>query len=122
MTCTRFVVTTLVACLLAGSGTAEVTTREETRAGRKLMVLENERIRLGVLPDPGGTVIEFIDKQTGVNFVAGGDKVLEGKLGWGWKDYYWLEELAQLGKGVFALPYKGEFRAGPGLQVHFRQL
>lgn len=119
MTCTRFVVTTLVACLLAGSGTAEVTTREETRAGRKLMVLENERIRLGVLPDPGGTVIEFIDKQTGVNFVAGGDKVLEGKLGWGWKDYYWLEELAQLGKGVFALPYKGEFRAGPGYKSIF---
>lgn len=104
-------------CLLAGVCRAEVTTREATVEGRRQLILENDRVRLVVLPDPGGTVIEFVNKKTGVNFVAGADKVLAGKLGWGWKDYYWLEALDQLGKSVYSLPYKGEFRTGPGYKA-----
>ena len=93
---------------------SEVTTREESVENRKRMVLENDAVRMVVVPDPGGTVIEFVNKKTNTNFVAGGDNVLKGRLGYGWKDYYWLEALDQMGKGIYALPYKGEFRSGPG--------
>lgn len=93
---------------------AEVAAREEQAEGRRLMVLENAHVRLAVLPDPGATVVEFINKKTGHNFVAGGDKVLAGRLGWGWKDYYTLEALDQFGKSVYSLPYTCEFRDAPG--------
>ncbi len=96
------------------SAQAKATAREDTVENRRRMILENDAVRLTVLPDPGGTVIEFTDKRTGVNYVAGGDNVLKGRLGWGWKDYYWLESLDQLGRGVMGLPYKGEFRDVPG--------
>ncbi|OQA74523.1 MAG: hypothetical protein BWY31_04764 [Lentisphaerae bacterium ADurb.Bin242] len=93
---------------------AEVAAREEQAEGRRLMVLENAHVRLAVLPDPGATVVEFINKKTGHNFVAGGDKVLAGRLGWGWEDYYTLEALDQFGKSVYSLPYTCEFRDAPG--------
>jgi hypothetical protein len=109
----------LAGTLAAGRAQAGVSAREEVVEGRKLMILENDLVRLGVLPDPGGTVIEFINKKTGVNFVAGRDKVLKGRLGWGWKDFYSLENPEQFGKVVFSLPYKGEFRKGPGYQSIF---
>ncbi len=95
-------------------GNAAPEQREETIDGHRVLVLENQHIRMKVLPDPGGTVIEFLQKQTGVNHVYGGDFVLKGRLGFGWKDYYWLEAFDKLGKGVYSLPYAAEFRSGPG--------
>lgn len=110
----RTVWAVLTAALVVGAAHAQVTMKDDTIGGRKAMVLENAFVRLAVLPDPGGTVVEFIHKKTGTNFVAGGDNVLQGRLGWGWKDYYWLQAPEQFGKGVYSLPYKGEFRSGPG--------
>jgi len=57
-----------------------------------------------VLPDPGGTVVDFIHKLTNTNFVAGGDKVSAGRLGFGWKALFALEGVDQLGKRAYALP------------------
>jgi hypothetical protein len=93
---------------------AATVTREETINSRRVMVMENDHIRMAVVPDPGGTVVEFIHKPTGTNHVFGGQKVLSGSLGSGWKDLYWLEDLEHKGKGVFTLPYDAEFRSGPG--------
>jgi hypothetical protein len=100
-------------CLLAPASRAAVTAREETAGVRRLMVLENDQVRLAVAPDPGGTVVSFVHKASGTEFVYGGSNVLAGKLGGGWKDYYALEALDQFGKGVYGLPYKGEFRDRP---------
>jgi hypothetical protein len=105
--------------LVAGRTLAGVSTREETVGDRKQMVMENELVRLVVLPDPGGTVVEFVNKRTGVNFVYGGEDVRKGQFGRGWKDFYVMEALDQLGKGVFSLPYKGEFREGKGYKAIF---
>lgn len=113
----RMAWTVLMVVLVVGAVHAQVTTKDDTIGDHKAMVLENPQVRLVALPDPGGTVIEFTHKKSGVNFVAGGENVLKGRLGWGWKDYFWLESLDQLGKGIFALPYKGEFRAGPGYKA-----
>jgi hypothetical protein len=107
----------LLSVLMCSSLLAAVTTREDKVNDRRTLVLENELIRMVVLPDPGGTVIEFTYKPTGVNHVAGGDRVLAGRMGFGWKDYYWLEDPAALGKGIFALPYHAEFREGAGYKA-----
>lgn len=104
----------LIAGLYCGTAMAGVTTREQTVEGHKQLVLENELVRLVVVPDPGGTAISFIDKRTQTNYVAGGDSVLKGRLIWGWKDFYPLAEPEQLGKRVFTLPYIAEFRQGKG--------
>lgn len=93
---------------------AGVVTREETRSDKRVLVLENDHVRMAVLPDPGGTVIEFVDKKTGTDFVAGGDKVLAGRLGFGWKDYYAQEDPKAMGKYIFTLPYVAKFTQGPG--------
>lgn len=104
-------------CMVSLSARAGVTAREEVIEDRKHLVLENDHVRMAVLPDPGGTVVEFIQKKTGTNHVYGGENVRKGRLGSGWKDYYWLESLEQLGKGVFSLPYEAEFRDGPGYKA-----
>lgn len=114
-----FFLTVIAVCLAAGTARAEVLTKEDPVGERKQMVLENDFVRLVVLPDPGGTVIEFTNKKTKTNFVFGGDNLLKGHLGYGWKDYYHLEAIDQLGKGVYSLPYKGEFRAGKGYKSIF---
>jgi hypothetical protein len=107
----------LMALVLAGTAWAQVSTREETMAGKKVLVLENDFAKLVVLPDPGGTVLEFVDKKTGTDFVAGKDRVLAGRLGFGWKDYYQLEATEAMGKWVFAQPYQAEFKEGPGYRA-----
>jgi hypothetical protein len=107
----------LTAGLLIQPAGAEVRALEESAGGRRLLVLENDRVRLAVAPDPGGTVVSFIDRTSGTDFVAGGSNVLSGMLGWGWKDDYALEALDQLGKNIRSLPYTGEFRTGPGYQA-----
>ena len=94
-----------------------VVTGEFLRDQRRHMVLENDHVRMTVLPDPGGTVIEFLQKKTGTDHVYGGANVLQGRLGSGWKDYFWLESLDQLGRGIFSLPYAGEFRTGEGYKA-----
>ncbi len=114
----RYPIAMLVCLLFSGFLTARteagVATREETVEGKKVLVLENDFARLMVLPDPGGTVIEFVDKKTGTDFVAGKDRVLAGRLGFGWKDYYQLEATEAMGKWVFSLPYQAKFKEGPG--------
>ena len=46
-----------------------VVTGEFLRDQRRHMVLENDHVRMTVLPDPGGTVIEFLQKKTGTDHV-----------------------------------------------------
>jgi hypothetical protein len=107
----------VLASLMIQPARAELSAREETAGECRLLVLENDRVRLTVAPDPGGTVVSFIDRKSGTEYVAGGSNVLGGKLGWGWKDQYYLEALDQLGRNVHSLPYKGEFRSGPGYKA-----
>jgi hypothetical protein len=107
----------VLAGLLLQPARAELCAREESAEGRRLLVLENDQVRLAVAPDPGGTVVSFIDRKSGTEYVAGGSNVLSGKLGWGWKDNYSLEALDQLGRNVHSLPYKGEFRSGAGYKA-----
>lgn len=115
----KSVLSVAVSCFMSASALAGIATKEETVGGRKQMILENDLVRMVVLPDPGGTVIEFSNKKTKTNYVAGGDKVLAGKLGWGWKDYYAHEALDKFGTYVYSLPYKAEFRSGPGYKSIF---
>jgi hypothetical protein len=55
-------------------------------------VLENEAVRLAVTDDPGGAVVEFVNKRNGVNHVAGEvySRIVKGKpdkkIGYGWKE------------------------------------
>src|SRR5688572_13428636 len=37
---------------------------------QKRWYLENDKVRLGVTDDPGGAIVEFTNKETGVNHVA----------------------------------------------------
>ncbi len=108
----------LAMVLLAGfPARAETVGSEQTLNGKRLLVLENDHVRMVVAPDPGGTVVEFTQKKTGVNHVYGGQNVLDGRPGSGWKDYYFLEAPERLGAGVFTLPYEAEFRTGPGYKA-----
>ncbi len=60
---------------------------------QKRFFLENDKVRLAVIADPGGAVVEFTNKETGVNHVAGNVYKIEknGKLeivsGYGWPDW-----------------------------------
>jgi len=38
---------------------------------QKRWYLENDKVRLAVIDDPGGAIVEFINKATGTNHVAG---------------------------------------------------
>ncbi len=58
--------------------------RAEKRAARELLVLENSRARVAVWPEAGGAIVEYLDKASGVDFVAG--PVSPGKARGGWKD------------------------------------
>lgn len=96
---------------------AAVTAVEEMLGGKKVMVLENESLRLAVLPNPGGTIVQFINKKSGTDFVAGGARVLAGRLGYGWADWNYLRAVEKASAPFYGLPYTAEFRSGPGYKA-----
>lgn len=83
----------LIFCLLTAVGapmvSAQVTSRSENRNGRDLLIIENAAALLAVDPKAGGAIVEYTDKATGHNFVAG--EVKEGNTTWGWKETTRLE-------------------------------
>lgn len=60
---------------------------------QKRWVLENESARVALTDDPGGAVVEFLNKRNGVNHVAGEvySRIVDGKpdkkIGYGWKEF-----------------------------------
>jgi len=104
----------LAAWLPACTAGAAATTREETIDGRRHLVVENAHVRLAVLPDPGGSVVEFLHKPTGTDHVHGGGNLRQGRLGGGWKDPHQFEAPERRGAWIYSTPYEAEFRSGPG--------
>ena len=77
--------------------------------------IENDYVRLGVVADPGGAVVEFVNKATGVNHAAGdvwSRKTPEGgvekRVGWGWKDTLVDDDSDPSDKHMAYQPYKVE--------------
>ena len=85
---------------------------------QKRWYLENDAVRLGVVEDPGGAVVEFVNKATGTNHVAGEvwSRTVEGKVekrvGYGWKDTVIDDATDPQNKQMFYQPYKVEIIAG----------
>jgi|GEM_PF-1527902 len=63
---------------------ANVTGSTRMQDDRQLLVLENNAARLTVDPQIGGAIVEYLDKATGHDFVAG--EVKPGNVTWGWKE------------------------------------
>ena len=95
----------------------------ELKVGKETIVqkrwyLENELIRVAVIDDPGGTVVEFINKETGTNHVAGDvyTRMIGGEpkktVGWGWKDRVYDRVTDTVDKLMFYQPYKVELLDG----------
>lgn len=94
--------------------------KSEKKIIQKRWFLENDKVRLAVVDDPGGAVVEFTDKKTGVNHVAGEvyktekNGKVEKKAGWGWVDWFYDNSTDPKEKWTYYLPYKVEFKDGKG--------
>ena len=94
--------------------------KEAMKVPQKRWLLENAQVRLGVTDDPGGAVVEFTNKATGVNHVAGDvyktmkDGAVKKATGWGWIDYFYDNATDPMEKWIFWQPYKIEFLDGEG--------
>jgi len=96
----------------------------ELKVGKDTLVqkrwyLENELIRIAIIDDPGGAVVEFTNKETGINHVAGDvyKRTVEGKtkkvIGWGWKDFPILDNPYDTAEKMMNYqPYQVEFLDG----------
>src|SRR5262245_39335393 len=65
----RIVAALLVSCGVTRAGCTQTLTWAESkqRDGQRIVEVENERIRVAVLPDLGGRVLRYVDKATGRN-------------------------------------------------------
>ncbi len=87
--------------------------------GQKRWYLENDAVRLGVIDDPGGAVVEFTNKATGTNHVAGEvwsrrtPEGVEKRVGWGWKDTLLDNAGDPREKQMMYQPYTVETLEGP---------
>lgn len=85
---------------------------------QKRWYLENESVRLGVIDDPGGAIVEFTNKTNGVNHVAGDayKSEKEGKLfrkaGWGWIEFIYDESYDPKEKWMYYQPFTVSFSDG----------
>jgi PcRGLX-like protein C-terminal alpha/alpha toroid domain len=118
----------LALCLLIQPARGAVTGRNQmvgvkTAKGKtiqqKRWILENEFVRLAVIDDPGGAVVEFVNKKTGVNHVAGQAYVREvkGKLtkkvGWGWCEFIYDDPTDPIEKMMRYQKFDVAFEDGP---------
>ena len=116
----RLLLAGIVVAAVTASLAAEITTSEQdvdVKAGagtvrQHRLILENEFLRVAVAPNPGGTVVEFVNKKTGTDFVAGADKFARGAAGFGWTDFESFEDLDLAGKRFLNFPYEASFRTG----------
>ena len=105
----------LLLCLLlltvaAREGFAEVRGSTIEKEGRTLLVLENDAARVEVWPEAGAAVTSYVDKRSGVEFVAGEAK-LKGAYH-AWKDVTRLNYADGPDQWMGAQPYRAELRDG----------
>jgi hypothetical protein len=90
----------LIACLSAcGGGVQNYTKQVDVKVddtpsaatvSQKRWYLENDHARLGLIDDPGGAIVEYVNKATGTDHVAGRvcktevDGKVAKQVGWGW--------------------------------------
>ncbi len=78
---------------------------------QKRWYLENSKVRLAVIDDPGGAVVEFVNKATGTDHVAGQVYKTNDikKTGWGWVEWF-ADDIQQSKKDfIYSQPFKVEF-------------
>ena len=78
------------------------------RDGHDVLVLENEQARIEVWPEAGGAITSFIDKRSGVDFVAG--QATPGAAAYAWKDVTRLHAQDPPDRWMGAMPYDAGFR------------
>ncbi len=82
---------------------------------QKRWYVENEHVRLGVIDDPGGAVVEFVNKANGVNHVAGDvykidqDGDVKRIAGWGWIEFIHDSANDPTEQWMYAQPFDVEF-------------
>jgi len=85
---------------------------------QKRWYLENDFVRVAAVGDPGGAIVEFVDKSNDVNYVAGQvyattiDGEVVRKAGWGWKDYARDNWYDPMDKWALHQKYDIEFQDG----------
>ena len=85
---------------------------------QKRWYLENDHVRVAAIADPGGAIVEFIDKSNDVNYVTGPvyattiDGEVVKKAGWGWKDYARDNNYDPMTKWALHQKYELEFQDG----------
>ena len=97
------------------TGWSGTTTREEKRGDDQFLILENEKARVVVFPAAGAAICEYVDKRTGINFVAG--TVAKGKVGYGWKEVTLLHPNDPNTEWFGAKPYQAKFLNGDGFKA-----
>lgn len=85
---------------------------------QKCWILENKKIRFAVTDDPGGAVVEFLNKDTGTNYVAGEvysavhNKKTVKQVYWGWKNMISDNKTDPIEKQMHYQKYNVEFEKG----------
>ncbi len=94
---------------------AETTTRTEQRDGQDFMVLENAAAQVVVQPAAGGAIVSYLDRASGVDYVA--KPVKPGRVAYGWKDVTSLHSMDPSTKWFGAQPYECRFAQVDGKQA-----
>lgn len=82
---------------------------------QKRWYLENDHVRVAVIDDPGGAMVEYLDKATGTDHVAGQvykkevDGKVEKKVGWGWENVIYDNATDPIEKQMHYQPFRVEF-------------
>ena len=89
------------------SATAVTTTHEEKHGEDRWLVLENNHARVAVFPDAGAAIVEYVDKRTGTNFVAGTAR--KGAAAYAWKEVTRVHPNDPSKEWFGAKPYTAKF-------------
>lgn len=102
----------LVWSLCLTSAWAATISREEKHGDDQWLVLENDHARVAVFPDAGAAIVEYVDKRTGTNFVAGTAK--RGAAVYAWKEVTRVRPTDPSTDWFGAKPYTAKFANGRG--------